>query len=526
MGITRRTITRNRAKLLAAVEKPEVITGISLSNNGAINISTCNWKKYWEPVFSLNNAELTAAVESLHIIWNQYILSRFKPSFHRDYCYLYYSLIQKALDLSPEFSKPGPLEIISRIAAFENFNIRLDSSQGLACAACTTTTRNPNYLLGKLKNPNAPEDPQLLPLITIHDAPSEMYYHYRQHKLSIDSNSSLLLYPAANHANRPDSFSAISKLESAISSGADPWAGKRAQTFVKGLLPFLSNIFQTVDKAHAIIELVDLGSGSGSLLACLCDELSKLLDSNGIKCGFRIWMIDIAPISPEKEFAKLKRRGILDSVTCLSVDYKKWLAKPQPLPKKHGLRAIIISRFFNNLSDFIIAPFEYEKFKQDLSFSEPANHQASYNPVVCLVPDGKGPENLVTSSKHLDLGNGQSFNQFSLSNYFRCLYLLQNKPGSEAEMKVGSVYLPVRSFRPDSLIADNGDSILESLLESCDAIALQDADLTPEVLQSHLANFCKTKIDVSDLTREVGLQRHYFYLITRDKQESRQGGLA
>jgi hypothetical protein len=510
MVILKRMIVKNRAKILAAAETPKIISGIILNGNGSLEISMCNWAEYWGPVSTSKDSGMSENLEKFYLAWKEYILSGCHQSFQRQYCYLYHALMNRALNSRESFLTSDQFhKAISKIVSFENFRIKTDFVRNTASAGGTTTLRNPNYLLARIKNPNAPDDPRLLPLISTNETRNELFHYYRQHRLSPDSGLSLLLYPVVTQAARPDSFGIINKLEACISSGTDPWAGKRAQTFIRGIYPFVERTMRDYGGGRMIIEFIDLGSGSGALLAHLCDELSKLLDSEGAKYCFRIWMIDIAPVSPVKEFAKLKRRGKLDSVTCLPTDYKEWLSRQEPLPPAGHLRIAVVSRFFNNLSDFTI---------RELSLAElPGLDGVSgqYKPHICLAYGGEGADALHATSSKLVLKEGNSFQQVSLSDYFKCLYLLQNSLRDATAIDPAKVFLPIRGFQMDSLITNNGESVLERLLEMCDAIALQDADLSPELLHSHIKTHCRTETDVIDLTDAIGLHRHHFYTITK-----------
>lgn len=159
---------------------------------------------------------------------------------------------------------------------FECAGIVADGS-GRPVAAATTTLRNPCYLLAKLKHESALGDPQFLPLVTLPSTTSfGCFYHYRQHKLSTDSGLSLLLY-----LNPRDSrcFPVVNALEGRISAGADPRADERAARIADGIvMPYLRGTSAFGDGASGDvteIEVVDLGSGSGILVAKLCRMMRR-----------------------------------------------------------------------------------------------------------------------------------------------------------------------------------------------------------------------------------------------------------
>jgi hypothetical protein len=76
-----------------------------------------------------------------------------------------------------------------------------------------------------------------------------------------------------------------------------------------------------------------------------------------------------------------------------------------------------------------------------------------------------------------------------------------------------SLWLPVRSLDPQSLVAADGASVIGRLLQQCDYLIMEDADLRPVDLIDHLRAFSLQRAVVHDMTRAMKLTGNYAYVL-------------
>ena len=94
--------------------------------------------------------------------------------------------------------------------------------------------------------------------------------------------------------------------------------------------------------------------------------------------------------------------------------------------------------------------------------------------------------------------------------------LRQGEPDAgEQKIDEAQVFLPLRSFQPECLLTDEGDSILEKLLVDCSLVVVEDADLWPQNLQAHRAQTSLANSIAIDMTKELGLKGHFSYSLLR-----------
>jgi hypothetical protein len=130
-----------------------------------------------------------------------------------------------------------------------------------------------------------------------------------------------------------------------------------------------------------------------------------------------------------------------------------------------------------------------------------------------------GPEALVISTSRVDLAQGHTFAQASLSEYFRALQLALVDVREEVGPEDGA-WLPLRALDPGCLIAADGTSVLARLLEHCDYLIVEDADLRPKDLVEHLRGFSLDGLAAVDMTKALGLTgNHADLLLSKGSKE-------
>jgi len=516
---------RGRGRLLSLLERPVLLTGLNVAPDGRFVPETQDWESFWAPARELANRQIDHALERLHAAWQDYIRSRFDRSLQREYCFRYFSLLDIVLATpAGKRNSRSWKRALRAVVGFECFGIRAPTLGPNALAAGTTTARNPCYLLAKLRWPDALDDTQFLPLVSPPDGkPVSLYYHYRQYRLSTDSPMSLLLYVAASPTHRLTSFALVQSLARGVSSGGDPRVGQRARRLWDKVLRPIMQGTHTNPSEPMPIEFVDVGAGSGALTAAVCRRLQAWSERAGFSPRLRVWFVDLCLADPVRFFRVAGVRDRIDSLMFLGDDYRRWLARPGPLPACPGLRVALISKLFNNLSRFSVCHCRTDVLSSSTmgtSFFD----SRRYLPASCLAPDGVGPEALVISTSRLDLAEGRTFAQASLSEYYRALQLALVDDREEVVSEDGA-WLSLRALDPRCLIAADGTSVLARLLEHCDYLIVEDADLRPKDIVEHLRAFSLDGLAALDMTKALGLIGNHAYLLSSkgDKKPSLPG---
>jgi hypothetical protein len=256
---------------------------------------------------------------------------------------------------------------------------------------------------------------------------------------------------------------------------------------------------------------VDVGAGSGALTAALCGELVTWSQAAGLFPRLRLWLVDLAPPSAMSAFRTPPLGRFIEGLMSVSRDYRAWLASPRPLPAALGPRVALASKIFDVSSRFSI-----DNFRTDVLSSAVVNPRTlegeRYMPERCLAPGGEGPDALQMSSARVMVREGHVFPLASLSRYFQGLRLVSQSDADDDAEEDG-LWLPVRTLNPESLVAADGASVIGRLLEQCDYLIVEDADLRPVDLIDHLRAFSLQQIAAHDMTRAMGLTGNYAYVL-------------
>jgi hypothetical protein len=501
------------ARLRSAFEAPALITRLDASWGGTFVPQTRSWADYWRPVNWLGDPRVDRALRQVGNAWRKYIASSFDPSPVREYCFRYFSLLDAVLS-APDKLSASPLwqRALRAVLGFECFTINEGAFGRASGAAGTTTLRNPCYLLAKLKWPDVPDDTRFLPLVLAGDGgTNDLVYHYRRYRLSEDGPLSLLVYPAIDPARRPRSFRLVSALASALGSVGDPFAETRAERLWKNVLRPIVEGVHAGSPTRVPIELVDIGAGSGALTAALCRELVAWSQAAGLSPRLRLWLVDVAPPAAMSAFRTPPLGRFVEGLMSVSSDYRTWLASPRPLPIASGLRVALASKIFDVSSRFSIDSFRTDVLSSVVEDPEVLNRER-YMPVRCLAHGGEGPDALQMSSARVMVPEGHLFPLTSLSRFFQGLRLV-SQADADADAEEDRLWLPVRSLDPRSLVAADGASVIGRLLEQCDYLIVEDADLRPVDLINHLRAFSLEGVTVNDMTRAMGLRGNYAYVL-------------
>ena len=482
--------------------------------DGRFLTETKDWSSYWQPLHELGCSEAGDSLDVFHSAWRDYLRSGFSSSLRQEFCFRYFSLLDVLLSNCKEAIVPHSwIQALQAALGFECFAIVPTVSDLEVLGAGTCTLRNPCYLLAKLKMPDVLDDPQFLPIITVagNEKP-ELFYHYRQYTVSLDSPISLLLYPAVSEAKRSASFRLINSLAGGVSSGIDPRTRERAQRLCQGIVYPIMQASKLTKSRTISLEFVDVGAGSGSLTSAICRQIQEMGSSIGFNPKFRLWFVDLEPADPARFFRARKLRGFVDSLIFLGDDYRDWLSKPQPLPATKALRIALVSKLFNNLSRFSIHCFSKEDLLPFLDKMAVSLNFGRHLPSLCLAPGGNGGESLAISNARVALQKGRTFAQASLSDFYRGMYLISATNDSVETTKEG-LFLPIRRFNPKCLITLDGKSIISRLVKNCDYVIIEDADLRPQDLIDHMTMFSLNSVSIQDMTNALGLTGNHAYVV-------------
>jgi len=173
--------------------------------------------------------------------------------------------------------------------------------------------------------------------------------------------------------------------------------------------------------------------------------------------------------------------------------------------------------------------FSIDRFRTDVLSSAVVNPRVleddRYMPERCLAPNGEGPNALQMSTSRVAVPEGHVFPLASLSRYFQSLRLV-SQAGADGDAEEDGLWLPVRSLDPESLVAIDGASVIGRLLEQCDYLIVEDADLRPVDLVNHLRAFSLERAVVHDMTRAMKLTGNYAYVLwTRGRDEPQLEGV-
>jgi hypothetical protein len=503
--------------LLSILEKETILTRIKVLENGLFTVDTMDWDSYWQPLYKLGHEKGYKKVEALHSAWCSYIRSGFNSNLRQEFCFRYFSLLDVLLFNKEYFDTQLWVHALRTALGFECFGI-YSIVDGEVLGAGTCTLRNPCYLLAKLKMSNVPDDPQFLPIITLADTEKqELFYHYRQYTLSSDSLVSLMLYPIVDKEKRSASFRLLNSFVGRIRYTADPWTNERAQRIFQGIIYRIIQTHKSVEPSIFPMEIVDVGAGSGSLASRICYHIQRMVISDELHPKLQLWSVDLEATDPARFFRNKKMRSMVDSLSYLGDDYRSWLDRSQPLPLKNGLRIALVSRLFNNLSCFSIRCLSREELHPFIDRMEEYSNVKTHRPSVCLAPGGGGVNSLATSNTRIALQEGRTFAQASLADFYWGMYLM-SKSGESIDIPQQGIPLPVRSFNPECLITSDGNSVISRLVDNCDYIIIEDADLTPNNLIAHAKAFSLSSITVYNMTQALRLKGNFAYVIWSKKK--------
>ncbi|MGD0078237.1 MAG: hypothetical protein ABSB91_06390 [Sedimentisphaerales bacterium] len=505
-GLYRELIKSEIKKILLS---EDILVEILIDWYGQPTFTTLSWQKYWEPVIPLLSPIGHNIVENLREARRQYIQTKFSHQTRISYCFNYFCLLEEVLKVQKNgCDETAKLTLLGKVLGFENFVIRwINGEHGAACS--TSTIRNPCYLLSKIKQPQAKDDPKFIALITgpnvAHSDAARIYYHYRQYKIDNEFGISLLLCPATSLSERANSFTLIESLTSGFSDKTDPRSKQRSQILADlAILPFLTKLFSKIGaEAGYEVNFVDIGSGNGALVSNIWRQILKTQPDIVKSCKLACSMVGLRVQNPLRHFNKGLLRGSISYLDYHQSDYLQWLQEQKLTQGSYKFDVSLLCRLLNNLSEFKLnfsSDWRIIHILGEDELSKTSWMDRRFLPHNCLSPENLSIKNIYLKNTNVSLENGKSFKHLSLSDYYKGLQLLNSKSDSNV-INADTIYYPIRQFNPMSIKLPDGKSALEKLCNLSKLVVIEDVDLTKEDLIQHLIENNLENIAAANINR-------------------------
>ena len=186
----------NQRLVRSALRETRLLTALDVTAGRRIRVTSVTWDEYWGQC-----SPLAREIAQLKAAWTALIARNFASSLRPEFVRTYFLLLRTCLDRHADGQ--NMLSVLRKIVGFETIRVSGDCG---GSAAAIASARHPVYLLSKLANPHAPENPKYLPLIcpcgTSPEANS-LYWHYRRIPLMRTDGIQLFVYPPAEVCNRP-----------------------------------------------------------------------------------------------------------------------------------------------------------------------------------------------------------------------------------------------------------------------------------------------------------------------------------
>jgi len=473
---------RNRRLVATELKSENVISEIIVLGSARFEVRSIAWNDYWRHLLSAGDGAVIRHIAALRESRSVLIENHFGLAAARRYCFNYFALLSVAIErvVKGQFDRSLLLPIIP----FECFPIRLISQGSASVVAATSNVRNPIYLLAKLRCPDAYDDAKFVPLITSGGAanpsvvPPPLFYHYRQFVIESRSGMSIFVYPSVRIEDRAESFQCIGLVAHGLAAKTDPHAARRAKWIADcAIVPFLrARGAAQPGTTTAPIAIGDLGGGSGQLTQRLWNRLVQR-HTDITQGRSLIWhLVDLKPHNTGRFARQSRFTRMVKELRCVRSDWKDWLARSITLPQAPRFDVLLLCRLFNNLSAFSVD--RVDDWRQIWALSKNHLTQQQWNdrsflPHLCLGENGAGPSALLASNARVKFGRAASFVQLSLSDYFRGLYLLDQKAVGADD---GAVYFTTRRFDDAAILLPDGRSALAALCSISDLVVIEDVD--------------------------------------------------
>jgi len=469
-------------KLSQTLRAKRVIRQIIL-REGSVAIKTVEWGIHWKPFLDLfsDDTRILHRVNRLKRAW-EIVLSR--PRSRRAqayYCWRYFGLLHYAVRVAREQRGCEAVPpTIRHILGFEAFWLNTagapNSVAGVVCQ------RNPVYMLGRLPkavpHPSPRHIPMALPVGA--DLP---FYHYRQYTLD-RGKTKVLLFPSSDLSLRQESFRCIDHFSRITANRPDPYVDKRARVLADRVLAGLLNEMIRRDRlfhGSKCCRLLDLGGGTGHLLGKVWSNLWARVPRLAHCCA-EIHTIEATKPSLGRTYGISGQAQRIQNIQWTIGDYRSIL-DDQNWGDAHGpFHIAIIARLLDNCSLFNIETASGQLLDRHKPSTDCLPHRT-------LSPSRfpSGIDDLYVKTQAERASGSRVMPQFSLHEYFRAMRELCY--GRLTTVADEAWLLPVRRFNPGALVTRNGQSVIGQLTKICQVIVIEDLDLDPPHLVSHMKHF-------------------------------------
>jgi hypothetical protein len=417
------------------------------------------WQDYW------GKTCLQSLLDKLFLSWHEWLFSRFNREKLNNYIYDYFRLLETGLD----FYHSGMIDrcFLSKIVAFETFFVSTPNSNNHAAALFST--RNPNYLLHKIPNPIACDDPKYLPVISLRE-PSEqiarLYYHYRRIPIKQSRNTQLFLYPAVGQTTRGcTGFDVIDTLFRNLTRNNDPWVKLRCASLAKLIFDDL-----VISLNKPTVKLLDLGYGSAQISMRLCTQAYSKT-----KTSFDVSLVDTIPSRLSIARSFYRNYLAFESVHYRRSDMFNWVSSIQDNSATYDITLVL--RVFDTLCQYQMESLPIKDILASMNMCGETILDVSTSQQIQNMP-----ERIIHSLHKIQTQQGSSYWQPGLRDFFKAVSLCCNINNFIHD---NAIVLPVRSFSDNSLIMEDGVSILKRIMEKSQYLIIEDSDISLDLLCKH-----------------------------------------
>jgi len=470
---------RNQRAIRRSLEESKLIGSVTVDAEHSIGIERLDWDDYW------NDCQpLAEQLVLLNAAWIDLIGSGHAPTSYGKYVSAYFALLKSCL--SRVLRGEVGLRVLQKIIGFETFHIV--DQEGYSVAG-TINARNPVYLLSKLAQPKAFDDPKFLPLICPFrnaSPPGRLYCHYRRIPVGDAANIQLFIYPPVGPLRKSGSHALIGRLFKSLTSRNDPWVKERSETLFDSVF---DKLFKGCD--YSELRMLDLACGSARVTVDLCKKGYAQHQK-----AFHLTLIDVVRSNKSLADVFYRNPSMFRRLVFQQGSLFDWV-------ENHADDAT--SRF-----DFVLMLRVLDVFSrfhiEELSRLEATMLLHRDRQKIVLDDNVLDPTKLIDSGmqhriqhsiKRTRLRRGSVFYQFSLSDYFKAIRLMT---GGKVDERDDTIYVPVRRFDDSAFMLPSGRSLIGQLMGIADRVIIEDVDLTARHLREHLEQFDLDGLRATDVT--------------------------
>jgi hypothetical protein len=311
----------------------------------------------------------------------------------------------------------------------------------------------------------------------------------------------VFVYPTIEAIHRPTSYALIGRLFTSLTPKTDPWIRVRTRSlFRRVFAPLVVNLPQNR------LQLLDLACGSAKISTTLCRKAFAKFQKS-----FDLTLIDVVRV--KKSITKVFHRNpfVFGDVIFYQKNLFDWVEQASNDQRTH-FDMIMMLRVCDVFSSFHIEKISFLEAK--LLLARDGTRCPIDADTLCptkLINDHRLDKNQ-HGVKQFRFRNGRIFQQFSLSDYFKAIYLIMGgNPVNDDCM----IYVPIRRFDDKALVLPSGRSLIGQLMNMANRIIIEDVDLSSYHLQRHLEKYGLNNLRITEVTGRNGMRGPSVCLIQR-----------